>query len=139
VAKRAIALFDQADLKSIFTDDAAWPQVEQALSDLVDPGCRFRWLALGEAGVEEQGYDGFRDGWLDWLEPWSEYRSRIEDYMDLEDGRVLVLARQTGRSADGTEIDMHAAAICEIRDGRLVSVDFHANREDALAEARRHA
>jgi ketosteroid isomerase-like protein len=127
------------DLKPVFLDDTAWAIVEGFLAADVHPDCRFRWLAFGEVAVERHGLQGFREGWVDWCEPWAEYRSRTEDLMELEDGRVLVLARQMGRSADGNEIEMHAAAVCEVRDGLLTSIDFHAKREEALEAVGRRA
>lgn len=37
-----------------------------------------------------------RTGWLDWLAPWVQYRTEVENVLDAGD-RVLVLTRDFGR------------------------------------------
>ncbi len=43
-----------------------------------------------------QGLDGMRAGWLDWLAPWVQYRTEVEDVLDAGD-RAHVITRDFGR------------------------------------------
>ena len=65
------------------------------------------------------GLDGLRDLWLEWLAPWTTYRSEAEEAMDLGD-RVLLLVRDFGRREGSTdEIALNGGSIWNIRDGKI--------------------
>jgi ketosteroid isomerase-like protein len=122
------------DLTQLYGDESAWAAIRDSAEPLVEPGCRFTWIALGQ-GVERIGLDGLREGWLDFFEPWESYFSETEDIVDVGE-RVLVLTRQRARAPDSdAEVEMLAAGLVEVRDGRIASVEFYANRAEALEVA----
>jgi ketosteroid isomerase-like protein len=122
-----------ADWTQVFADDAAWELLREGMSGAYEEGCVFAWVALGQR-IERVGADGLRAGWLDWLEPWTEYRSEVEDMQALDDDRVLVNVRQFGRQDDGPEVEMHSSAIVTISNGRICRIDFYGRPEDAGAD-----
>ena len=80
--------------------------------------------------------DAERDRWLDWLAPWTSYRTEIEELIDLGE-RVVVVVRDYAKSeTDGPEVDFMGATIWTTRDGRVARVDFYAGgRAEGLASA----
>lgn len=81
------------------------------------------------------GVDGFRKLWLDWLEPWATYHVRVDELIDAGD-RVVVLVRDRARRHDMQgEVPLISGSVWEIRDGRIVRVEFCRNRGQALEAA----
>jgi ketosteroid isomerase-like protein len=79
-----------------------------------------------------RGLDGLRAMFLDWLTPWTRYRSEPEDIKDLGD-HVLVLVRDFGRRADTElEVQVRGASIWRFREQKIVRAEFYARRGDAL-------
>ena len=79
-----------------------------------------------------RGLEGLARGWGEWLEPWESYRYEVEDYVDAGGGAVVVLARVRARThRDSVEIEHAPAVVCQVRDGRLVRLDFYLERRDA--------
>lgn len=107
--------------------------VAELLADWVTPD--FKTTQPLEATTYE-GVDGLRRMWLDWLEPWSSYETRIDELIEVDDERVLVLVHDRGRR-DGVDavVDIHAAAIWTIRDGKLAHIAFFTSRDEARAAA----
>jgi ketosteroid isomerase-like protein len=89
-------------------------------------------------GLDEQprtGLRGLREGWLNWLAPWESYRTQIEDVIDGETC-VLVLTRDLARRRGmESEVEMVAAAVWTIHDGKVTRIEFFPDRTDAYAAA----
>jgi ketosteroid isomerase-like protein len=81
------------------------------------------------------GFQGFRRLWLDWLEPWASYHTEVEEVRHA-DNRVVVLIRDRARR-HGTqaEVELLAGSVWELRDGRIVRVEFFGDQGAALAAA----
>jgi SnoaL-like domain len=123
----------ETDVAALLRDDALFGQTVAALEEFVDPGVEC--VAVWRGGDTHTGLEGFRRMWLDWLEPWDTYHSRVEEVIDAGD-RVVVLAHDRGERPDVEgEFDILAGSTWEVRDGRVVRVVFYGNREDALAAA----
>ena len=74
--------------------------------------------------------------WLDWLEPSAEYHTNVDELIDAGEGKVVCLIRDRARRDDSdAEFQLSSGSIWEIRDGRIVRVEFFGTREDALAAA----
>jgi ketosteroid isomerase-like protein len=103
----------------------AHPEIEYVIVEGPAPG---RWRGL--AGLEEGG--------LGILNAWTELRVQAEDCRRLDDTRVLVLTRLSGRGkTSGIDLQqMHAkgADILELRGGRVSRFVLYWNREHALAD-----
>jgi ketosteroid isomerase-like protein len=82
------------------------------------------------------GLDGLRAAWLDWLSPWDSYRTEVEDVIDAQEGRVLVLARDYARPK-GTDAEVYfsGAPIWTVRDGKIARIEFYWNRAEGLRAA----
>jgi ketosteroid isomerase-like protein len=121
------------DLVALFRDDATAAVLMEAVSpffhedfEIVAPT-----FVAGE-GVRFVGLEGFRAGWLDWLEPWESYRVEVEDVVDAGDD-ALVLVRDYGRRAGSTgEVSVVGGAVWTVREGRVARVAFYLKRSEAL-------
>jgi ketosteroid isomerase-like protein len=68
--------------------------------------------------------------WYGFLEQWRDLRVEADEFIDLGDGRILVLTRFIGRGrASGIPFEREAAAVMGMRDGRIV---FGANYWDRV-------
>ena len=101
------------------------PDLEYAVADGPEPGG-----GKGRAGLAR--------AWGAWLGAWDDLRVHVDQYRALDDERVLVLARKSGRGKQsGLEIDdMHArgAAICHITGGKVTRMVLYYERANALAD-----
>lgn len=128
--------FEHGDIAPIFRDDAIWAAARGALAGplTTDFACDLVRDDLGRATYS--GIDGLRTAWLDWLAPWESYHAVIEDVIDANEGRVLVLTRDRacprGAQAD---IDFAGAPLWTVRDGKVARIEFYWNRAEGLAAA----
>jgi ketosteroid isomerase-like protein len=101
------------------------PEIEYVIVDGPAPG---NWTGL--AGLEQGG--------LGFLSSWDELRVRADECHELDDERVLVLTRLSGRGkTSGMELgEMQAqgADLLQVRDGKVTRFVLYFNRERALAE-----
>jgi ketosteroid isomerase-like protein len=96
----------------------------------------FECALVGVTEMWRPGLDGLRRVWLDWLEPWTTYRTEEEETHDLGDGRVLYLGRDFGGRRDGLgEIVLLSSAIWTVRAGKVTRIVFYATRDAALEAA----
>lgn len=109
-----------------------WSSVEWA-----DP--EIQWVSAdGPAPGSWTGLAGMAEGWREWLSAWKEFRIEVDEYRELDDERVLVLPRVSGRGkTSGLELGQmwtKGAALFHIRDGKVTRFVFYWNRERALAD-----
>ena len=106
--------------------DWAHPEIEFVIADGPAPG---RW----------EGPAGMVDGWRDFLGAWEGFRVEVEEYRELDDERVLVLTRVSGRGKTSRlelgEMQAKSAALFHVRDGEVTRLVIYLDRERALAEA----
>jgi ketosteroid isomerase-like protein len=123
----------EVDWAAIVRDDALAGALEEAVADVLDASFKCAMVAMTETWFS--GFDGLRELWLDWMEPWASYRTEEEATLDLGDGRVLYLGRDFGGRRDGRgEIELRASAIWTISDGIVTQIVFFTDR-DAAREA----
>jgi ketosteroid isomerase-like protein len=122
-----------ADLAALFRDKAVFDQMVSALEPFIDP--QVESVAVWQGGTVYNGVEGFRQLWLDWLEPWTSYHTAVDEAIDGGD-RVLLFAHDTGRRQDAdAEVELFAASIWDVRDGKIVRVEFFGSRAEALEAA----
>ena len=82
-----------------------------------------------------RGVEGLLAGWRDWLVAWERYYLEAEEFIGAGD-RVVVFVRARGRtSRDGVEMEHAPAAVWTVRDGLVRRIEFHIDRDEALAAA----
>ena len=100
----------------------AHPEIELVIPDGPAPG---RWTGLA----------GMREGVGDWLRAWEDFWVQVEEYRELDDERVLVLVRVSGRGkTSGLGVAGKGAALFQVRDGKVARVVTYFDRERALAD-----
>jgi ketosteroid isomerase-like protein len=104
---------------------AAWadPAIEFAFADGPEPG---RWQGLGEMSRR----------YGDWLRGWANFRAEPEEYLEVDDRRVLVLVRNVGRGRTSGVgfVQRSVANLFEIGDGKVVRLVLYWDRDRALAD-----
>lgn len=81
------------------------------------------------------GLEGLREAWGDWLDAFASIRFEIERIQDVGEN-VLVEVQQIGVTRHGgVEITQPSAAVWKFRDDRIVRIEFHLDRVEALRSA----
>jgi ketosteroid isomerase-like protein len=121
-------------VRSIYT---TWWGEDLSSAEWVDPDIEFGW-ADGPSPGPWKGIDEVAQGWRDFLSTWDEYRVEVEDCRELDDERVLVLTRRTGRGkTSGIElghIRPEGAAVFHVRSGKVTKFIGYFDRDRALAD-----
>ena len=108
--------------------DYSWTEWQRADTEFVmadgpNPG---RWV--GEGGIGE--------GWGDFLGAWEDFRQVVDEYRDLDDERVLVLFRFSGRGKrSGLEVEQiasQAGGLFHVQDGKVTRIVLYFDRAAAL-------
>jgi hypothetical protein len=119
------------DFAQLIRDDERWRQVAAAAAPVVhDDAVSVR---PGVPGSEEHtGLDGFRALWLDWLAPWTEYRTAVEEAIDCGE-RVLLLQSSYGRMRGSAgQVKLVPAVVWTVHAGKVARFEVYADRSDAL-------
>jgi ketosteroid isomerase-like protein len=126
-------MFTNVDLvRSIYADwergdysstDWAHPEIETVMADGPSPG---RWSGL--AGVTE--------ALRAILNAWDDFRADADEFRELDDERVLVLTRRSGRGkTSGVELDKlqtRGATVFHVRDGRVTKMVVYWERDTGV-------
>jgi hypothetical protein len=137
VFSETLAPDGRIDMGPMMEDDAVWARN----AELFDPEVEVRFMipATGGPQIMEQefaGIDGLRAGWREWMNPWEEFLVGVEDVLDLGDGGVLMLAEATGRMrGTGAEVPQEVALFCHVDGGRLDSIGFYLDQDQARRDA----
>jgi ketosteroid isomerase-like protein len=103
----------------------AHPEIEFVVADGPSPGA---W----------RGVAGMVKGYRQVMNAWEGYSARAEGYLSLDDERVLVLQRLSGRGkASGLELAQmqpNAAGIFHVRNGKVIRVVLYYDRERAFVD-----
>jgi SnoaL-like domain len=130
---RSLIPTPDTDVAALFRDEDLFEAMKDALAHLLDP--TFDSVAVWQGNRTYSGIEGFREMWLDWVQPWETYYVRVDEVIDAGD-RVVVLIRDRARRHDmDAEVELIAGSVWTIRDGRLARVEFCGDREEALATA----
>jgi ketosteroid isomerase-like protein len=105
--------------------DWADPEIEFVVMDGLNPGA-----LSGVAALEAN--------WREFQRAWEDYGMKAEDYRQLDDGRILVMARLSGRGkASGLEVTQtgsRAATIFTVRGGQVRKLVVYWDGDRALAD-----
>jgi ketosteroid isomerase-like protein len=121
-------------VRSIYADweRGDFSSVEWAHSEIeyvqVDGPSPRRWTGLA----------GLAEGAATWLNAWESFRIEAEDFRELDDERILVLSKGSGRGrASGLhlgQLTRNAADLVHVRDGKVTRFAVYFDRDRALAD-----
>jgi len=118
-------------VRSIYAD---WERGDFRSTAWVDPSIE---LVVAE-GLERdvlQGRDSAAQGWREWLSAWDGYRARADEYRVLDDERVLVLGRMSGRGRiGGVSSETETANVFHVHENKVVRLALYRDRSRALAD-----
>ena len=126
-----------ANLDLVRTIYAAWERGDYSSSEWADPEikCVFR---DGPTPGSWTGLAGMAEAWRAFLSTWEEFRQEADEYRELDDERVLVLARFSGRGKiSGLELQQMArqgASLFHLRAGKVTRHVAYVDSETALAD-----
>jgi ketosteroid isomerase-like protein len=123
LVRRIYEPWGRGDFRSVEWAD---PEIEFVLADLgPDGGC---WKGLAAMAA----------AWRTYLGAWEDYRTEVDEYRQLDDERVLVLLRLSGRGkTSGVQlgkIRTEAANLFHFRGGKVTRLVLYTDRERGLAE-----
>ena len=113
---------------------AAWGRNDQAAVEALFEGHVADDFEAEPLNLEQvyKGFDGVRQARADMLEVWADYRSELEEVVDLGE-HVLLLTRVTGRAAGGgVPVDRRFAVLIRFRGEKLVWAKSFASEAEAL-------
>ena len=121
-------------VRSIYAD---WERGDFASTWWADPGIEYVH-ADGPAQGTWTGLTEMASGWREWLSAWKDLHVEVDRYVELDEERVLVLARGIARgSSSGLDTDQmrsEAAAVFHIRDGTVIKLIITWDRDRVLAD-----
>jgi ketosteroid isomerase-like protein len=119
LVRSIFAAWERGDFSSVEWAD---PEIEMVLADGPDPGS-FKGLAEMAAG------------WRGRMSAWEQARFAAEEFRELDDERVLVLAHFSGRGKrSGLDMDATVANIFHVRHGKVTRIVRYWDRERAFAD-----
>jgi ketosteroid isomerase-like protein len=125
-----------ANLDLVRSIHAAWERGDFSSAEWADPQIVFQ--TNGFDATSSTGVAALGERWREWMSAWEEYRTKAEEFRELDDERVLVLMRHGGQGkASGVGIDSMsrpAANVFEIRDGKVTRLALYFDREEAFAD-----
>ena len=132
---RALVPPPDTDVASLLRDDTLFDQTRTALEPLVDPAVESVAIWQGGGATTYVGFDGFRKLWLDWLEPWASYYVQVDEVIDAGDQVVILIRDRARRHDTEAEVELISGSVWEVREGKVVRVQFCQSREEALQSA----
>ncbi|MGZ5354769.1 MAG: nuclear transport factor 2 family protein [Solirubrobacterales bacterium] len=115
-----------------------WARGDLAFSDPFDPDVEFSRTAPEGSGVSGRwlGLKEVSAGFGEYVRAFTEFRLEAERIIDLDDERVLVFSRHTGRGKrSGVPTEHELGELFTVRDGKIVRVDFYWDRAEAFEVA----
>ena len=126
-----------ANLDLVRSIYAAWERGDFSSAEWADPEIEFV-IADGPSPGTWTGLSGLSEGHRAWLSAWEGFRSEAQEYRELDDERVLVLSRYSGRGkTSGLELGQMGAkgtGVAHVRDGKVTRLVWYTDRQRALTD-----
>jgi ketosteroid isomerase-like protein len=114
-----------------------WERGDYSSGSWAHQGIEFVWADGPDPG-SHTGLSGLAEGTRDFLSTWQDARAEAEEYVDLGDKGVLVLARYSGRGRrsglDLGQIGAKGAFLFCVRQGRVIKLVRYWDRDRAFAD-----
>jgi ketosteroid isomerase-like protein len=125
---------DSANLDLVRSLYAAWERGEWTSADWIDPEIEMIVVGGPEPG-RWIGLESVRAQTISFLSVWHDYRVEAEQVRELDDERMLVLTRYSGRAkTSGLEVRTEGAHVLHVRDGKVTRYVRYWDRDRALAD-----
>ena len=125
----------QENLDLVRSICAAWERGDYGSVEWADPEIEFV-NTDGPSPGTWSGLAGMAEGWRDWLAAWEDFRQDVDEYRELDDERVLMFFRFSGRGkTSGLDLaQMHplGAGLFHVRDGKVTRFVGYLDHERAL-------
>jgi ketosteroid isomerase-like protein len=124
-----------ANLELVRSIYESWERGDFSSNEWADPEIEFSFADGPEPEIRT-GLAAMAEGYRDWLRAWREFRAEPEQYLLVDDERVLVLVHNRARGrASGLEIEERSVAnVFQIRDGKVTAIIVYLDREHAFAD-----
>jgi ketosteroid isomerase-like protein len=126
-----------ANLDLVRSIYAAWERGDWSATDWADPEIEFV-IADGPSPFSTTGLRGMSEGWRSWLSAWENFGMQAEEFRELDEERVLVLHRYSGRGrTSGLSLEqMHAEAamLLHMREDKVTRLVGYNDRARAFAD-----
>ena len=133
---KAVAPPSGAELTSLFADDSGAPERLEAIASLFHAEFEFEAHGAPMAATAGSGLQELVEEWRDWIQPFETWRTELEEFVDVDDDRVLVLIRDHVRPRGGdAEIVSLGCNLWTLRDGKVARIDFYPTRSQGLEAA----
>ena len=86
-------------------------------------------------GKVGRGIEAIADHLARWSAMWENWNVEVEEIIDAGGEQVVVIIRETGRSASGLEMDERHGELYAVRDGRIVYRKGFSDPNEALEAA----
>jgi hypothetical protein len=114
---------------------AAADRLIDVIRPLADPALTAR-LSGGALTTEYVGVEGLCRGWEDFLRSFESVRIRFDEMVEVGDTVVVDMVTLIGiPRGTSLEVEQPGAGIFEFDRGRLVRVEYHLDRDEALRRA----
>jgi ketosteroid isomerase-like protein len=119
-------------VRSIYT---AWERGDYTSANWADPRIEFAFADGPEPG-SWKGIGDMSRRYSEWLSSWNDFSAAPEEYIVVDDKRILVLVHNRGRGRISVlALDERSVAnFFEIRGGKVIRLVLYWNRERALAD-----
>jgi ketosteroid isomerase-like protein len=122
-------------IRSIY---AAWEQGDYSSAEWAHPEIEWEFAADGPAPRGGTGLAGMARDWGAYISAFEAFHHKVDEYLELDGERVLVLQRLIGRGkTSGLELEAvpaQGAVLFHIRDGKVTRLVGYFHRERALAD-----
>jgi ketosteroid isomerase-like protein len=126
-----------ANLDLVRSIYAAHEHGDFSSAEWADPEIEYL-IVGGPAPGHWRGLAGMAEGWRDYLGAWEEYGAVVEEYLELDGERILVLTQASGRGKmsglDIGQLRTKGAALFQIRDGKVTRHAVYWDRDRAFAD-----
>jgi ketosteroid isomerase-like protein len=106
---------------------------DEAFRETLHP--EIEWYPIEENRTPTRGADAALWNRNAWLDTWDEYRQDVEEVIEDGDSVVALIHIQARGKGSGVEVDVRFYAQIKVRDGKIVYIYDHEDREAALQAA----
>ena len=111
----------------------AFENSDEVFAELTDP--QIEWAPFEDNHTVHHGLDSamrIRSGWLD---PWAEHRIEVEEVLGRGSDVMAALHLRARGEGSGIDVDVQLYGHFKVRDGRVVYLFEHQDRDEALKAA----